>query len=475
MKAWFSRIVYSLRTKMLFLIFVGAIASIGVYISVRFVINSIVDNHYNTEENRIIRQNEYIGNLQAYITDNEISSTDTADIAKWVRSNRYVYLLMYKDDELFFSEGGLDSNPPIAAPPFSTEGGITVNYPNKEELIEYAKRNDLYPLEMKDGTLLAAFADFSEYLYYDIANMVSLVSAFVFLAVIMMIYFSDMTNRISNLGDNVTKVSDGDMNHRIIAEGKDELATLSNNVDRMRLSILENLEKEREARDANTALITSMSHDIRTPLTVLLGYIDIMKMHTEDKEMQNFLKASEVTALRLKNLSDDMFGYFLVFGGAQIEVELQEYNAKTLLEQMIAEHTLLLKERGYQVNINFNFDNAQELTVRTDAPKTMRIIDNIFSNIGKYADSGKPISVDISIESREGCETGSNKSESRLLVLSFENCVSESPAAESNRIGLKTCERLAEAIGLKFGYEMLVESFVTRLGIPIIDQNAMTD
>ncbi len=448
---------------MLFFILVGAVASIGIYISVRFVINSVIDNHYNTEQNRITRQNEYIDELRSYIDENGLSSTDTVKLAEWVKENRYVYLLIYKDDELFFSEGGLNSQMPIT-PPFTAIGGITVNYPKDEELMEYASNSHLYPLEMADGPILAAFADFSEYLYYDIANIVSLVCAFVFLAVVMMVYFSDLTNRISNLGDNVIKVSDGDMNHRIIAEGKDELATLSSNVDRMRLSILENLEKEREARDANSALITSMSHDIRTPLTVLLGYIDIMKMHTEDSEMQSYLKASETTALRLKNLSDDMFSYFLVFGTDEIEAELSEYDAKTLVEQMIVEHTLLLSERGYIIDVRADAEKIRELRVVTDAPKTMRIIDNIFSNITKYADSEKPIIVEMTVKSE-----GEPFCARELLYLSFSNAVGKSSAAESNRIGLKTCKKLAEAMKLQFNYRENAGSFTVELGLPIAD------
>ena len=91
--------------------------------------------------------------------------------------------------------------------------------------------------------------------------------------------------------------------------------------------MLENLEKEHAALEANKELITAMSHDIRTPLTVLLGYIDIMKLNApEGDDMRQYIEASERTALRLKKMSDDMFGYFLVYGGG-IEVEVEECDA----------------------------------------------------------------------------------------------------------------------------------------------------
>lgn len=457
-KAWFARIVYSLKTKMLLFILIGAVASLGIYFSVRFISNTVVDSYYNSEEAKSERQEIYLRDLQHYVTENGISSSDTAELLQWVRKNRYIYLLIYKDDELLFSEGGYGENLPITTPGFNVEGGITVTYPEKEEILQNAKESGHQPLEMSDGVLGATFADFSEYFYYDMANIVSIVVAFLFLAVILTLYLSDITGRLSGLSDDVMVVSQGDMSHSISVEGKDELAALSRNVENMRKSVLENLEKEREARDANTQLITSMSHDLRTPLTVLLGYIDIMKMHTEDKEMQSYLKASEATALRLKHFSDDMFEYFHVFGGEKIDTELIEYPAKTLFEQFLAEHLLLLSEQGYKIEFNGYNAGISHIIIKTDAPKTMRIIDNIFSNINKYAEKTHPITIGVE------CKT---KGELPCLELSVTNKILEKPTAQSNRIGLKTCQKLADAMGLMFETEENLGFFRAALSFPL--------
>ena len=77
-------------------------------------------------------------------------------------------------------------------------------------------------------------------------------------------------------------VADGDTGHHVNMEGYDEITALSRSVEQMRVSILAKIESERKAIEANSELITSMSHDIRTPLTVLLGYIDMMKERSED-------------------------------------------------------------------------------------------------------------------------------------------------------------------------------------------------
>lgn len=70
----------------------------------------------------------------------------------------------------------------------------------------------------------------------------------------------------------------GDLDYRITVKGKDELASLAAEIDAMRCAIKERQQKEEEAGKANRELVTAMSHDLRTPLTSLLGYVDILQM-----------------------------------------------------------------------------------------------------------------------------------------------------------------------------------------------------
>jgi len=231
----------------------------------------------------------------------------------------------------------------------------------------------------------------------------------------------------------------------------------------MRNSILENLKKEREAREANKELITAMSHDIRTPLTVLFGYLDIMKECAKDNElMYSYVTASENTAMRLKQLSDDMFKYSLAFGSEEENIALEEYNAWMLLEQMLSEHILLLRENGYDVVGELTGEELDSTKIiRTDAQNLMRIIDNVFSNIYKYADKNKPVEITVETESDE------------KVIIEFENRVQTDPSrAESNGIGLKTCTRLGRIIADGFEYRIDKDIFTARLTLRIYDPKA---
>lgn len=450
--------IHSMRYGLFAAIVTGAVIASAVYILLRFTFSYLIGTYYVSDENRNERERALVGELQSYIEINSISSQDTGEFTKWARKNRYVHLLLYKDDELFYNSGNIGTgDTPLPTLP---GGGITVDYPDYEELLKYAEENDLYTLKLKDGALFASVSDFTEYLYYDLSNMVSLGAAMLALAIAMILYFRRVLARITRLAQDVTVVSDGNMHHNIRYEGDDELARLSYNVEMMRSSMLRNIELEREARDSNAQLITSMSHDIRTPLTVLLGYLEMLKQSPHGEELDDYIKASHTTALRLKKLSDDMFKYALVFGGADAAVELSEYRASVLVEQLLAEHLLLLAERGYDIEPVYEWvgDDADSL-VLTDPPNLMRIVDNVFSNIAKYADKNAPVRFSVILNGDR-------------LTLSFANKPRRDlSGVESNGIGLKTCNKLAEALGHEFSYESGEECFEAKLGFAVINRN----
>jgi signal transduction histidine kinase len=179
-------------------------------------------------------------------------------------------------------------------------------------------------------------------------TLVAIFIAFLVLTTTLITYLRQVIGRIKRLESDVTVVSYVNMNHRVECEGEDEIARLSKNVETMRHSLIESIKKEKDAREANTELVTSMSHDIRTPLTVLMGYLEMMRERVGDDEvMRGYVQASEKTATRLKELSDDMFKYALAFGDTGKGVVLEEYEAQTLILQLLSEHLVLLAERGY--------------------------------------------------------------------------------------------------------------------------------
>lgn len=495
--------------------------ALGVAIALFLISNILFDRYietrYMSNEKRSERVDEYVSELQSYVSEHALNCDDIEEISDWAHEKKYLYILVYKDDKLLFETGQYEEEKvenkenaddgtgnsvvdgenqqtgslPDDAPDGDSEGdivtgnqddkandgdtakenvkyqttGITVKTPTREELIAKAEDRGSHAIEAEDGTLLVSMADYTEYLYYDIFNIVSILLAFVGFIIVMWIYFFEITNKISRLGREVTAVADGDVNHRITTDGDDEIARLCADVEYMRISMLENIEKERAALEANKELITAMSHDIRTPLTVLLGYLDIMKSNTTDSDMQQYIEVSERTAMRLKKMSDDMFSYFLVYGGG-IELEIEECDARTLVDQMLSGHVFLLREQGYDITFNFEDEDnkfLENVTVVTDPPQLMRIVENLFSNIIKYADKEKPVIVQI----------GSDTDEMSIKVSNYVAKVIDE--AQKNGIGLRSCMKLASAMDIRFSSVEEDGMFISEMYIPIIPELEIPD
>ena len=474
----------SLKLTLLVSLIVGIGAALLVFLAVSFGGRGAINKYYLSEEKKNERADAYAKELQSYVDDNALTAEDTKALAEWAKSNKYLYVLIYKDDMLLFDSGAYEEekNPEkeensngegdgsqelpgegdVGSLPdredgedkYPGTGGLTVQVPTREDLVKYAEERDSHLITMGETNLLVSMADFSEYFYYDIANISAIVLAMLVLIIVVMLFFLRVTGRITRLGKDVKIVAGGEMGLELYKGGKDEIGKLAMDVEHMRRSLVESIAKERETMEANNQLITSMSHDIRTPLTVLLGYLDVMKSYTDDETMKDYIRASENTAIRLKKMSDDMFNYFLMFGGEAGAAELREYDAVMLFDQLISEYVLLLEEKGYKIDVDFCMGrtNDERLEVLTDPSSLARMVENVFSNIYKYADKSRPVSISTSLEGEK-------------IRLLFTNYIDKSEKkVESNGIGLKTCRKLAELIGAELNTTDTSEVF----GVEII-------
>ena len=468
----------SLRLRMLLALIVGATLALTAFLSVRLVGNGLVNSLYLSESEREKRELAYVSELQGYVERNELRSVDVEELAEWARGYKYLYVMVHRDDQLLFESPDYDPNKQPAEPnepaePDTGEGegnleegsavgdagdSLIKDKPTREELIKFAEERGAHVLTMKDGNVFVSMAEFTEYLYYNIVNIVALCVAFVALVTVMLIYFNGLTRRISSLAGAVTKVAEGNITDGIESQGSDELAELGRDVENMRSSLVDSIAKEREAMKANTELITAMSHDVRTPLTVLLGYIDLMRTAADADTMREYLDASESMALRLKEMSDDMFNYFLVFGQSEDQLVSEECDIIMLLEQVLSEYSLLLKEQGFEIESEKELlkdGTLPSLIISTDTGKLVRLLGNLASNLMKYADKAVPVSFFAGFDGHS-------------LTLRIRNGISSGASrGESNGIGLKTCHKLAELLGMSFSTLEERKSFVAELVIPI--------
>lgn len=444
-------------------IVIGALLALVIFFVVTIPANYIIEKKYASAENKVARAESYAENLQEFVTARNIRTSNLNDINDWIRREPYVFLLIY--DAGYYvvpsSLGAPAVTPGIKNKIHELVGNRIDEKIDRDTLISMAQSNGYYDIELADGSITVAIAEFTEDLYITSVRVLAGLLAFSAFFAVLISYMRTTIERIKRFESDVTIVSEIDINYEIVSEGVDEIANLSANVEVMRQRMLENIKSETEAREANTELISAISHDIRTPLTVLLGYLEMMKeRQTDDPVMQGYISASESTAYRLKHLSDNMFKYSLAFGETEKSVNLEEYDAKTLFEQLISEHIVLLREEGYDVEMTSLDDvNLDEFKIITDAPNLMRIMDNVFSNLKKYADKDYPIRFTRSIYA------------DRLILECKNRITKESKEVESNGIGLKNCVRLGSMVAEKFEYESYGDFFVCRLVVALVSED----
>ncbi len=482
------------------------VLAVSVFVGCYILGNFLIWKYYLDDKMVDDRSDEYINEFQQYVTDSQLFTTDMDKIADW-SDNRYIELIIYKDSQLIYSpsrfeEDKKDPETPTEIPteseselstehstesvenPTENNGGsvgdgteedgensTTVpdysygegrdfrDYLNEEARNEYEKlladilegNRELSPVVFKDGTLLVTVVDNSANLLASLVLVGSFIFAFIIMAVIMMIAFSNLTRRITSLAANVKQVEHGAVDIPVYSKGTDEIATLASDINSMRIAIVSNMSKEQEAWEANAGLITAMSHDIRTPLTVTMGYLDILDTQTEDETSKEYIGICKENTVKLKKLSDDMFQYFLVFGRREIQLTFSSYPAQDVIHHMLDEYIILLSENGY------NFENSLELEggeICVDMTYFGRVIDNIFSNVNKYADKSTPVTV----------RTYSDGGE---VFIEVSNGISTN-IAESSEIGIKTCQKIMEQMGGRFTTQKQNARFVATVVLPIV-------
>lgn len=152
------------------------------------------------------------------------------------------------------------------------------------------------------------------------------------------------------------------------------------------------VEEEVKSQRMKTELITNVSHDLKTPLTAITTYIDLLKEeHITEEQRKEYIGVLEKKSLRLKTLIEDLFEVSKA-NSRNVTVQLVDVDICNLLRQVYLEH----EERMEDANLIFRFRMPEEKVIlRLDSQKTYRIFENLYTNIAKYAMPGSRGYVDV--------------------------------------------------------------------------------
>ena len=287
--------------------------------------NALVEQVYLSSELVNKRMDAQITSFRSFVQEQQLSSTDVNAVGQWNREHPKITLTIYGLTTTLSSSAE-------GAELVGNETGIVVRSVEKQWLSKE------YPVNFRDGVFTVAVYDSSRGMVRAAVNLSALsMAALVFLATVLL-YEQHITRSVQTLSRQVRQVSRGDLGMQITPQTSDEIGQLALDVDAMRLSIIDKLQREEEAWKANSQLITAISHDVRTPLTALLGYLEIVSDESlSPDERSAYLEICKNNALRLNGVTGELFGFFLVFGKPQPDQKPEEFDAGMLLEQVLLE------------------------------------------------------------------------------------------------------------------------------------------
>lgn len=188
--------------------------------------------------------------------------------------------------------------------------------------------------------------------------------------------------RFNRIVINTTELAQGNMGADLPVEGKSALAVLAGNINKLKHGVKESMREQAKSERLKTELITNVSHDLRTPLTSIISYTELLKtpdLAAEDREA--YIQIIDRKSKRLKVLIDDLFEASKMVSG-NVELVKEKVDIGQLLQQALAEYDEAIGESTLQFRIT-NPDKTVYAVV--DGQKMWRVFDNLIGNILKYA------------------------------------------------------------------------------------------
>lgn len=265
---------------------------------------------------------------------------------------------------------------------------------------------------------------------------------------------------------------EGNLQHHIDIDGDGEFATLASNINGINEGFKQAVHNELKNERMKTELITNVSHDIRTPLTSLITYTDLLKTETDPEKIQEYIEILDQKSKRLKLLTDDLFAAAKASSG-DIPVDLQEIDIVALVKQGIGE----VSEHISTKKLAFKFNYPEEkMYVIADGKLLWRSIENVLSNIFNYALEGSRVYIDINEESDRTVISFKNISKYELNITEEELMErfkrgDESRSGHGSGLGLSITKSLIENQNGKFEINIDGDLFKSIIYLPTVEKD----
>lgn len=397
-----------------------------------------------------------------------IEDVSTEEIDQWLsQKNSMIDLNIYKGEHLLYGTEYFSY--------FETEDGLS--YGGYNYLADY-DGVCIRDIKFADTDATAYLYSFSDYSFTYICNHVRTILSFLFFLSIFFGLVSKKISYIRQLENEIKVLEGGGLDQPITIKGNDELGVLAKNLDAMRQSLLENITEREAIAEANKDLVVAVAHDVRTPLTSLMLYLDMIIRAPElnqDTRTEYLEKARRKTE-QIKHMTDQLFERFLMTRNQDNKesktndpAEEKSFSPEekiaerpeTLWNDILSMFVTDLTDHGFETDCQIEWP---ERKMSIDVDLATRILDNVSSNLYKYADYNGPITLEVSeVKNAENLKqlTGSYHP---FLMIRISNRIRQgNDPVESTGQGLKNIHRMMEQMHGAVTEEQNGEDYTIRL------------
>lgn len=212
--------------------------------------------------------------------------------------------------------------------------------------------------------------------------------SFLFLQRRTMRYMAEISQAMQN-------ISEGDLNTAVEIIGDDEFSQMAESLNKLAENIRELMDKEREAERSKNELITNIAHDLRTPLTSIIGYLELLsnsRQTVAEPEIQKkYIDIAYTKAKRLEKLIEDLFGFTKMTYG-KVSMKVGQVDIIKLLSQLLEEFYPSFADNNLTYELT---SDVPAQMICADANLLARLFDNLINNAIKYGAEGKRIQVNV--------------------------------------------------------------------------------
>ncbi|KPI50853.1 histidine kinase [Clostridioides difficile] len=291
-----------------------------------------------------------------------------------------------------------------------------------------------------------------------------LVSIWIFLG--FAIYITKRLSYLSYVIEGTEKIKQGELDYKIKIAGNDNFTSLAENINNIGEGLDKAIEEQVKSERMKSDLITNVSHDLKTPLTSIINYVDLIKKEEsiQPDYINDYINVLESKSKRLKLLIEDLFEASKVSSG-NIELQISKIDLVQLLRQSIGELEEKLSKSNLDIKLNVP---NNKVYIWADGRRMYRVFENLLSNIAKYSLEGTRVYIDVYDCDKNLKVTMKNISSYELnfdpseIMERFKRA-DESRNTEGSGLGLAIARDLVDLQGGKFYIEIDGDLFKANL------------